>query len=275
MRRTILLICFLFIIFLFPQSAFAVSLQTNPNHVIESKSGGKQYPVDFYVSNCPQSDITAIRTQKDNTGKPLFLGPIFAIIEDKPGKRWHGNVGTFTIGNDALYAQQTLEHTGAYKLRVACKLPNDGTTQKLLSDLIGGTDHQPDSLDYFTTKFWVVTETAGGTTQKEPAKPQPVCELKDGRCIGVNTGLGQINPDPVEVVSIILRYLLGISGGLFLLIFIRAGYRMITSQGNPEAIKEARESITSAVVGFIFLLFSFIVLEIIGVDLFQLPGFNP
>ncbi len=106
------------------------------------------------------------------------------------------------------------------------------------------------------------------------AKAPPICDLENNVCRSVNTSLGKVDPDPLEVISTVLRYLIGISGGLFLLIFIRAGYRMITSQGNPEAIKETRESITSAIVGFLFLLFSFVILEVIGVDLFQLPGFN-
>ena len=120
-----------------------------------------------------------------------------------------------------------------------------------------------------TTISFTIPKGSGATSEAKS-----ICTLENGVCKSVNTDLGEINPDPLQVVSTVLRYLIGISGGLFLLVFIRAGYRMVSSQGNPEAIKEARESITSAIVGFLFLLFSFVILEVIGVDLFQLPGFN-
>ena len=57
-----------------------------------------------------------------------------------------------------------------------------------------------------------------------------------------------------------------------MLVIIAAGYRYMTSQGNAEAIKAAQEQITSAVVGLLFLVFSLVILQVIGVDLLQLPG---
>jgi len=48
---------------------------------------------------------------------------------------------------------------------------------------------------------------------------------------------------------------------------------MMTSQGDQEKIKAARERITSAIIGFLFLVFSLVLLEIIGVNILRIPGF--
>ena len=55
---------------------------------------------------------------------------------------------------------------------------------------------------------------------------------------------------------------------------MRAGYKFMTSQGDPERVKEAREILTSAVIGLLFLIFSLVILEVIGVDLLGIPGIN-
>jgi hypothetical protein len=48
----------------------------------------------------------------------------------------------------------------------------------------------------------------------------------------------------------------------------------MTSQGNPEKVQAAREQLTSAIVGLLFIIFSLAILTIIGVDILKLPGFT-
>lgn len=106
--------------------------------------------------------------------------------------------------------------------------------------------------------------------------PSPPClEFDDkGSCIRLNTALGNISTDPAKLVSFILQFLLFISGGIAVLLIISGGYRMMTSQGNPEQLQGARETITSAIVGLLFIIFSLVLLEIIGVDILRIPGFG-
>ena len=47
----------------------------------------------------------------------------------------------------------------------------------------------------------------------------------------------------------------------------------MTSQGNPEAVKAAQEMIVSAVTGLLFIIFSYVILQIIGADILGIPGF--
>lgn len=93
-------------------------------------------------------------------------------------------------------------------------------------------------------------------------------------CASVDTALGSISTDPGGLVGSILRILLSVSGGVALLLIIAGGYQLMVSQGNPEKVKEARERITAAIVGLIFIIFSVTILQIIGVTILQLPGFN-
>ncbi len=91
---------------------------------------------------------------------------------------------------------------------------------------------------------------------------------------GIPTPLGCVKTNPAGLVSFILKFLLYTSGGIAALLIIFGGYTMMTSQGNPEKLQGARETITSAVVGLLFIIFSLVLLEIIGVDILRIPGFT-
>ena len=67
---------------------------------------------------------------------------------------------------------------------------------------------------------------------------------------------------------------MSISGGIALILIITSGYQIMTSQGDPEKIKAGRERFISAVVGLLFLIFSLVILETIGVDILRIPGFG-
>ena len=109
-----------------------------------------------------------------------------------------------------------------------------------------------------------------------PATQPPPCVKRDnkGNCLSVETAIGTISTDPANFVNSIFRILLGFAGGVATLLIIASGYEMMTSQGNPEKVKGARERLTSAIVGLIFIIFSVAILQIIGVDILQIPGFS-
>jgi hypothetical protein len=46
------------------------------------------------------------------------------------------------------------------------------------------------------------------------------------------------------------------------------------SQGNPEQVKGAREQLTAAIIGLLFIIFSLVILQIIGVNILKIPGFG-
>jgi hypothetical protein len=99
-------------------------------------------------------------------------------------------------------------------------------------------------------------------------------DAKDGNCETVLTAIGDIKINPIEFVQNLFGIILSLAGGIALILIIRAGYGMMTSQGNAEAVQNARDTITSAIVGLLFIIFSLVVLEVIGVDILRLPGFG-
>ena len=78
-------------------------------------------------------------------------------------------------------------------------------------------------------------------------------------------------------LSFVLKWAVGIGGGIAFLLIIYAGFMIMTSAGNPERLKAGQELLTSAISGLILLIFSVVILKIIGVDILGLCkfGFGP
>ena len=102
---------------------------------------------------------------------------------------------------------------------------------------------------------------------------QPCVKDKNGNCTSVNTAFGDIPINVTSAISAIFAVLLSFSGGIVLLIIIFAGYRIMTSGGDQEKLKGAREMLTAGIIGLLFIIFSVTILRIIGVDILHIPGF--
>lgn len=109
------------------------------------------------------------------------------------------------------------------------------------------------------------------------ATPPPApcaSNIVNGSCIKISTGLGDIGTTPTGLIQSLFRIVLSLSGGIALLLIIFSGYRLLASQGNPEAVKGAREQLTAAIVGLLFIILALVILQIIGVDVLHIPGFT-
>lgn len=109
-----------------------------------------------------------------------------------------------------------------------------------------------------------------------PPPPSPCAKLIGGeKCIEINTGLHiPLLTTSVGFVGNLLGILLSISGGVALFLIIQSGYTIMMSQGNPEKVQGAKETITSAIIGLLFIIFSLVILQIIGVDILKIPGLS-
>lgn len=106
--------------------------------------------------------------------------------------------------------------------------------------------------------------------------------LKCSQCMmnvngGFYTAIGCI---PLDIGVFISNYILGtgigIAGGVALLCILYSAFRMQTSMGNAEALKKAQENLTACITGLIVIIFSVLILKIIGVDILRIPGlFKP
>lgn len=94
------------------------------------------------------------------------------------------------------------------------------------------------------------------------------------KCTEINTSFGSIQISTTGFVRNLLSLLLGFAGGIALLLIMVSGYQIMMSQGEAEKVKGARETITSAIVGLLFIIFSLVILQIIGVDLLHIPGLS-
>lgn len=111
-----------------------------------------------------------------------------------------------------------------------------------------------------------------GTTINTLKTPSRAGEI--AKCTKVKTAVGSIGTDPAEFIKSIFSLLLGVAGGIAVVLIIISGYKLMASQGNPEKVQGAREMLTSAIVGLLFIIFSFVILQIIGVDILRIPGFS-
>lgn len=116
--------------------------------------------------------------------------------------------------------------------------------------------------------------TSGG------GKEIPGCGRKDAngnddpRGSGIATAIGCIHTNPAELVKDLMTFLIGIGGGLAFLMMLFGAFQMLTSAGNPETLNAGRSRLTSAVIGLLFVIFAVLLLQIIGVDILQIPGFK-
>ena len=81
---------------------------------------------------------------------------------------------------------------------------------------------------------------------------------------GMDTGQKIIN------LGFSLLFVTGVIITIALIIY--SGYQLIASQGKPEALQAARDQLVAAIIGLIFIIFSLVILQIIGVDILKIPG---
>jgi len=104
-------------------------------------------------------------------------------------------------------------------------------------------------------------------------QPTPCKQGEPGE--GIQTALGCIpTKDTAQFVGWLLGSAIKIAGGIAFLLIILGAIKVLTSSGNPEAVKAGQEMITSALMGLLFIIFSLFLLELIGVKILQIPGFG-
>lgn len=91
---------------------------------------------------------------------------------------------------------------------------------------------------------------------------------------GIWTAVGCISQDPRDLVSKFINIGIGISGGIALLIILASAFSLTMSQGDLKKTSDAKEWLTAAVIGLIFIILSVSILEFIGNTVLRIPGFG-
>ena len=94
------------------------------------------------------------------------------------------------------------------------------------------------------------------------------------RVPGIKTAIGCIPYDPGNLVKWLLGFGLSLAGGIAFLLMTWGACLYITSQGNPDQLQKAKETIVSAIAGLLFIIFAVFLLRLIGVDILKIPGFQ-
>ena len=97
---------------------------------------------------------------------------------------------------------------------------------------------------------------------------------QNGTGAGIQTAIGCIPTDPTGLIDGLLGFFVRAGGGVALLIMAFSAIGMITSQGNAEALKNAQGRFLNAVVGLLFIILAVAILQIVGIDILQIPGFT-
>lgn len=89
-------------------------------------------------------------------------------------------------------------------------------------------------------------------------------QAPDFSAIQSEAGLTGVPDNIGPLVSNILRYVFGIVGFLLLIYLVLGGLQLMVSRGDPKAISTAQAKITSALIGFVIVLFSVGIVVILG-----------
>ena len=96
-----------------------------------------------------------------------------------------------------------------------------------------------------------------------------------GEGLGVDTAIGCLMAgDPKQFISQLLGWGVGVGGGIAFLMIVFAGFQMVTASGDPKRVQAAKELLTSAIAGLLLIVFSIVLLNLIGFQILKLPGFN-
>lgn len=74
-------------------------------------------------------------------------------------------------------------------------------------------------------------------------------------------------------VEAIVNVALPLSGICVFLLLSFSAFKIMTSQGNPDRLKDAKDQITNAIIGFVFIVLSIVILifisELLGINIEQ------
>lgn len=177
---------------------------------------------------------------------------------------------------------------------LVCKDPNESDTNTLKSCTMEGSDtfcigdSNCDYPDYIcdTTAHICVDDPSYPPPPTDPiafdlckqAGPlQAQCEV----CVGTQdspkhamwTAIGCIPTSNQGLASALIKFGVAIAGGLAILLILFGAFTVTTSASNPQRLQVGREIVTAAIIGLVFIVLSVVILQYLGVEILQIPGF--
>jgi hypothetical protein len=91
---------------------------------------------------------------------------------------------------------------------------------------------------------------------------------------GISTAIGCIPTEPVPLITGLMRVFAGLAGGIAILLMASGSIQMMVSGGSADGLKKGRDQLVQAGIGLLFVFLSVTFLQIIGVNILNLPGFQ-
>ncbi len=227
------------------------------------------------------------------------LGAGFALVPLAAGNSLT-MLGTVVTANAAELGLSGAAGKAALDQAKTCLATLNGTNGQSLLDWNGSVTSADGTQTYCNAKTTLTMNTAfnviGNTTTPpttNPDSPFSLCnQIPDATqkqscqtCNSSNggdetnikaiwTSIGCIPTTSEGIVGSLVKLGLGIAGTAAVLMILAGGFMLSTSQGDTKRVGEAKELVTSAVIGLLFIIFSVTLLQFIGVKLFHIPGFG-
>jgi len=113
----------------------------------------------------------------------------------------------------------------------------------------------------FLVGSFVLAADSRGQTVSEDERGQTVTEERNKQTTELENPLG--TKDISQIVGRLIRAFLGVIGTISLVIFIYAGFLLLTSQGNPVKIKAGQQAILWATIGILVVFASYAILKFV------------
>ncbi|HQM15782.1 MAG TPA: hypothetical protein PLM16_01080 [Candidatus Woesebacteria bacterium] len=110
--------------------------------------------------------------------------------------------------------------------------------------------------------------------QIDPSSQEKINCMQCFNSDGIWTAVGCIPVEPESMIKTLIRISLLVGGGVSFIIILAGSFILSTSKGEPKKITEAKEMITSALIGLVFIIFSISILQLIGVQILHIPDFG-
>lgn len=112
-------------------------------------------------------------------------------------------------------------------------------------------------------------QSTNQTNNLENCNNDPTCEQCVGQG-GIWIAIGCVDPSPVGILTRIVQTGIGVMGGVALVQLIYAG--IMYQSGVQERIAKARQSVMSTLIGLAVLVFSILILQVIGVNVLDITS---
>lgn len=255
--------------------------------LIKAVVGGKEvdqciakYSVKDSISLCklklePETGLTS-KTEIFVSGEEIHTDKIYGLLFDK--QLLNGDVQKPTFSR--IQIPQQLLTPGPHSVFLSKHQYDSGVPVPIFGFIFSGVKFNG---QYCPLTFRIGTEAnPGSVTGSGPAgitkwvpgtaSTAPPCD-DDKNNPGINTAIGCIHTSPIGFIKDFLNFLISIAGGLAFLMMLAGAYQMLTSAGNPETLSAGRDRFQSAIIGLLFIIFSILLLRIIGVDILGLGTF--